>query len=66
MCERERERKLPGETTESCQGGKWNAAALYSIVSSKFVSDKKKKKKKLLRRYSLKKQKLKEKKKERK
>lgn len=27
---------------ESCQGGKWNAAALYSIVSSKFVSDKKK------------------------
>lgn len=28
---------------ESCRGGKWNAAALYSIVSSKFVSDKKKK-----------------------
>lgn len=40
---------------ESCQGGKWNAAALYSIVSSKFVSDKKK----VTSPNSLKKQKLK-------
>lgn len=41
---------------ESCRGGKWNAAALYSIVSSKFVSDKKKK---VTSPNSLKKQKLK-------
>lgn len=35
-------KKLPGtRNDESCRSGKWNAAALYSIVSPKFVSNKK-------------------------
>lgn len=53
---REKKKNCRGtRNDESCQGGKWNAAALYSIVSSKFVSDKKK----VTSPNSLKKQKLK-------
>lgn len=37
-----KKKKLPGtRNDESCRSGKWNAAALYSIVSPKFVSNKK-------------------------
>lgn len=40
--QRSGKKKLPGtRNDESCRSGKWNAAALYSIVSPKFVSNKK-------------------------
>lgn len=43
---------LETRNDESCRSGKWNAAALYSIVSPKFIFDGKKKKKRIEKRKS--------------